>query len=345
MNENPLPPQQPAWPPTHVRRPFPRWALVGGLGIACALLLGLGALIGATLLPALGASAAGADAGHYAQFTQAGPKGAGGHGPGQGPGRALTVSSVTATTISATTRSGAAVTITTTASTTYTRAGKSVDRSAITKGTTIGVQGTRNSDGSITASHVAIILPSYHGTVTGVTGSDITVKDARSGATHVIHTDANTSFTRGSANSSLGAVATNDEISAEGLLNSDGSMQAAAVHILLPHAGGKITAIAGDKSSLTVQNPRDASKTVTIHLSGSTTYTIVAKGTNGPTQTPASVTDLAVGGYIDAVGTKNSDGSLNAETVRILPGAPAGHHGGRHGTPSATPSTSSTTGG
>lgn len=339
MNEYPLPPQ-PAWPPSPARRQFPRWALVGGLGVAFALVLGLGALIGATLLPALGASAAGTTGGQYARFDQAGPKGAA-HGPGRGPGRVLTVSSVADSTISATTPSGTTVTITTTASTTYTRAGKTVDRGAITKGTTIGVQGTRNSDGSITASHIAIVLPRYHGTVTSVAGSDITVKDAKSGTTHVIHTDANTTFTRGSASSTLSAVAPNDQIGAEGTLNSDGSMQAAAVHILLPHAGGKITAIASDKSSVTVQNPRDTSKTVTIHLSGSTTYTSVAKGTNGPTQSPASVNDLSVGGYIDAVGTKNSDGSLNGESVRILPGAP-GPHGGRHGPP---PATTATTGG
>src|SRR5581483_5907153 len=139
-------------------------------------------------------------------------------------------------------------------------------------------------------SHVEVVLPQYHGTVSAVSGSDITLKDDRAGTSHVIHTDGNTNFTSGSSNSSINGVAPNDEISAEGTINSDGSMQALAVHVQLPHAGGKITAIANDNSSVTVQDPRDSTKTVTIHLSGSTTYTTVTKSTSGPpTQSSATV--------------------------------------------------------
>ncbi len=351
MQEYPYQPQEQAWPRQAPRRRLPRWALLAGLGVAFALVLGIGALIGSTVLPSLGASAA-SNNGAFAQFAHAGANGPGGrmHGPGGG----YTVSSSTDTTITATTPKGASVTITTNGNTTYAEAGKTVARSAVTtKGTKIRAQGTRDSSGNITATHIEIVLPAYHGTVSAISGADITVTDPRTGTTHVIHTDANTTFTSGSSATTITAVAKNDDITAEGTLNSDGSMQALAVHIMLPHAGGKITAIASDDSSVTVQDPRDSTKSVTIHLSGSTTYTTVTKSTSGPpTQSPATVKSLQVGGYIDAEGAKNSDGSLNAQSVRILPGAPAspghgprGGPGGRHGHGSAPAApTSGTTG-
>jgi hypothetical protein len=276
MQQYPYQPPEQAWPPPRPRLRLPRWAWLAGLGIAFALMLGIGALIGSTILPTLGASAA-SNNGAFAQFARAGANGLG--GPMHGPGGGYTVSSSTDTTITATTPKGATVTITTDGSTTYAEAGKTVARSAVTAADTkIRVQGTRASNGNITATHIEIALP---------------------------------------------------------------------------HAGGKITAIASDDSSVTVQDPRDSTKTVTIHLSGNTTYTTVTKSASGPpAQTPATVKSLQVGGYIDAQGTKNSDGSLNAQSVRILPGAPPapgrgprGGPGGRHGHgPAPATPTSSTTG-
>jgi hypothetical protein len=309
----------------------PRWLAIGGLALAFTFALGVGVLIGSGTLPSF-ANSASPDLSAVQQHGSLGAAGnAGFAGVMHGFGGGLAVQSVGANSITATRtgRNGAStnVTINTTTSTQYLELGKTIDRSAIVKGTKIGVKGTKNSDGSITATRIEVILPSYYGAVTGVSGGDITIKDPKDSSTHVIHTNSGTAFTRGGQSSSLSAVATNENIVASGTLNSDNSLTAKAVRIVLPHAGGQITAING--SDVTVKTRGGTS---TIHLQSGTTYYTVTKGTSGPTQTAASKSDLAVGTYIEAEGTKNSDGSLNAETVRILPAPSAGKSGApRHG--------------
>ncbi|HEX9069942.1 MAG TPA: DUF5666 domain-containing protein [Ktedonobacterales bacterium] len=302
----------------------PRWLLIGGATVASVAILGFGVLLGSTIIPAFAASHQGAVR-TQRSFGQ-GPQ-MGDHGPGaKGFGRSLSVTSVTASTIVAKDGHGNSVTITTSASTTYTRAGKTIDRSAITAGTNISARGTRNSDGSITATAVEIVLPGYHGTVTAVNGGDITVHDARANTTHIIHTDAATTFMRAGATSSLSAITTGTQISAIGTLNSDNSLKAEAVSIQLPHVGGQITKISGN--DITVQQ---RGGTQVIHVSGSTTYTSITVTSSGPTKSTASLSDLKVGGFILAEGTKNSDGTLNAEAVTLLPAGGLGH--GKWGPP------------
>ena len=162
------------------RRSGRRWLLLGGLALAFMLALGIGALIGSststtqavalasgssnsaqTLVVAQvssnNAQALSAAQGNDRAF-QAMPgtqQMAGGQGM-QGQCESLTVSSVNGNTLVAKTASGSTVTIHTTASTRYTQAGKTVAASAIKVGTHIHVMGTRNSDGSITATSIDI---------------------------------------------------------------------------------------------------------------------------------------------------------------------------------------------
>jgi Domain of unknown function (DUF5666) len=313
-------PQLPA--PERPRRGAPRWLLIGGSALALLTVLGAGVLIGSLARPqlaqAFGAQRLQRDSGFAPGFADRGP----GHGRG-----ALTITSVASDSIAAKRADGTAVTIKTTSSTQYFRAGKSIDRSALTAGTAIHVQGTRNSDGSVTATRVEVALPGAHGKVTAVNGNDITIQNEKdTSATRVVHTSASTSFTRAGQASSVSAVTVGGEIAAVGTQNSDGSLQAEAVRIILPHAGGQITAVNG--STVTVQN---RGGTQTIHLSASTKITSVTFGTSGPTESPATATDLKAGVNIQAEGTLASDGSLNAEVVRIVP-APSGWHGKPHTT-------------
>jgi hypothetical protein len=173
--------------------------------------------------------------------------------------------------------------------------------------------------------------------VTAINGNDITIQDARNtSGTSVIHTNSSTTFTRAGQASSLSAVTVGAEISAAGTKNSDGSLQAEALQIVLPHAGGQITAVNG--STLTLQY---RGGTQTIHLSASTKITSVTFGTSGPVESPATASDLKVGVYIQAAGTTAGDGSLNAEAVKIIP-ARAGFPGGRgpgHPRDAQTPAT------
>ncbi len=218
-----------------------RLLIVAGIAGAFVLTLAVGMVLGARILPAY---AAGAQSNPLLLASQNGPGGNCAPGLGRGP---LTVSSVSGNTITAKQSDGTSVTIHTTSSTRYTRAGKTVDSSQVKAGTQIAVRGTRNSDGSIAASVVSIVLPHAQGQITQISGSTITVSSR----------------------------------------------------------GG----------------------TQTIHVSASTTYDTVTRGSNGPTSSAASLSDLKVGTYIEAEGSQNSDGSLAAEAVHILPAPSAGGHG------------------
>ncbi len=143
-------------PPT--ARRGSRWLLIGALALAFALTLGAGAVIGSAFLAnaqAAGANGGGSAFGQSLVFT-AGNRDAQGNPDAQGHCDALTVSSVNGSTIVAKTANGSAVTVHTTASTTYTHNGQSATASAVTAGARIHVQGTRNSDGSITATAIDV---------------------------------------------------------------------------------------------------------------------------------------------------------------------------------------------
>lgn len=311
-------PQLPA--PEPQRRGVPRWALIGGGALALLAVLGAGVLIGSLARPQL-SQAFGAQQAQNGDFGFRG--GIGDHGPGKGRG-ALTITSVASDSFGTKRADGTAVTVKTTSSTQYFRAGKTIDRGALATGTAIRVQGTRNSDGTVTATRIDVALAGAHGKVTAINGNDITIQDERNASsTQVIHTNSSTTFTRAGQTSSLSAVTVGGEISAAGTKNSDGNLQAEAVQIVLPHAGGQITAVNG--STIIVQN---RGGTQTIHLSASTKITSVTFGASGPAESPATASDLKVGVNIQAEGATASDGSLNAETVKIIP-AHAGFPGGR----------------
>ncbi len=307
-----------------------RWPwLVGSVG-AVALILALGFAVGAAIT---NARAAGGSP-NFTLFQQAGR----GHGPGYGAGQhgrgdmGLTVTKVSGQTISAKRQDGTAVTVHVTSSTTYERAGKQVSLSAVTAGEMIGVMGQRNSDGSVNATRVAIILPGFRGQVTAVSGSTITITDPR--GTHTINVTGSTTYTTdGGSASSLSAVVKGVEIEAVGTKNADGSLNAEAVEVETPRAGGKVSAVSG--TTITVTDPRG---TETIHVSASTQYNTVTMGANGPTKTASSLSAVKAGVFVMAEGTQNSDGSLNAQTVYIMT-APTGGSwsGGPHGGPNGGP--------
>ena len=312
-----------------------RWLAIGGVTAALLLAMGVGIGVGADTLAAHGNGFSGLQT-TVANFTGWQQNGAPGYGA-QHAGDGLTVSSVSGDTITAKRPSGVSVTVKVTSSTVYVRAGETVSLSAITSGETIHVIGQTNSDGSITATRVEVVLPNYDGQVKSVSGSAITIQDAQ--GTHVIHTSGSTTVTRAGQAASLSDIATGAQIRAEGTKNSDGSLNATAINIVLPTAGGQITSISG--STITVSNPRDTAVT-TIHVTSSTRYVTVTMGSAGPTQATASFSDLKAGSHIRAEGTLNSDGSLAAQVVYIMPNAPlgpggamgggfAGGHGPMHG--------------
>lgn len=309
--------------PRPPRRELPRWLKVGG--VTAALLLAVaGATAGANALIAQAAHGRGS-ASLFSFLNGTPSTGDMGHRGGPGGfrhGGGLTVSGVSGQTITTKDTSGATVTVKVSSNTQYTRLGKTASLSAITAGETIHVRGMRNSDGSISPSRVDIEVPTYGGQVTAINGSTITIKD-RQGASHTIHTSNSTTVERADTTSTVSAIAVGDQIIASGAKNSDGSLNAEQISVHLPHAGGQIQSVSS--SALTVKDRSGA--TVTIHLSASTQYMTVTTGANGPTRTATSFSALKTGAYILAEGVKNSDGSLNAEVVTIMPAAP---HDGPH---------------
>lgn len=206
----------------------------GAIGLTLALLL-----IGGVLVHSVYAAGPGNGTPTSTTTISSKPVGRPGKGPGHGPKAVLTVSSISGADIVAKQADGTNVTIITTSSTQYTRAGSSSSLSAISGGMHIHVVGTRNSNGSITATRIDIVLPGYHGTITAINSNSITVKD-RAGS-HTIEVSSSTKFvndvTRQSI--SLSELKTGENIHAEGTLNSKGTLSALVVHLGPAHPAGR----------------------------------------------------------------------------------------------------------
>lgn len=344
-------------PTPHVRgqRFGRRGILLLGAGGAVAVGLGSVATRGAfadagTLAAATTSSATSTLSGRHGG-TAAGPgrPGAGfgpsaGMGPGFGPplgGRhgGWTVSAVNGATISAKQADGTTLTITTTGSTVFqvTRPGQQRTAGALTDvgvGKQIDVIGTLTGSGTVTAATVDVQPARAGGQVTAIAGTAVTVSGGRS-TTQQIHLAAGATyrletFTGGSAGSTSD-VQIGSMITAEGTLNSDGSLQAQLVQIAPPSIDGTVTSIAN--GAIMVQRPARpprlhaatgmtatataSSATVqTIHVTASTRYLVST--TYGPGITSAgSLTNVTTGVHVHAVGTHNGDGSLTATTVLI----------------------------
>ncbi|MEO8438025.1 MAG: DUF5666 domain-containing protein, partial [Chloroflexota bacterium] len=83
----------------------------------------------------------------------------------------------------------------------------------------------------------AVVLPTIGGQVTAVNGDTITVTQ-RDGTSATIHVDANTTYKVNGADGKLTDVKVGSFVAAEGILRSDGSLDAAAVRNGLGGRGG-----------------------------------------------------------------------------------------------------------
>jgi hypothetical protein len=156
-------------------------------------------------------------------------------------------------------------------------------------------------------------------TITAISGNNLSLKTA-DGWTRTITVDSGTTYSKAGATIALGDLKVGDQIGFRQTLESDGTWTIDSVVVVLPHAGGEVTEISG--STITVQQ-RDGT-TATITVNGQTKYSI-----NG--NDSAALSDVKVGMFLVAEGTKNSDGSLTAAQVKAgTPGSfegPGGHFG------------------
>jgi hypothetical protein len=139
--------------------------------------------------------------------------------------------------------------------------------------------------------------------ITAISGNDISLA-TDDGWTRTITVDSGTTYSKSGDTIALGDLAVGDQIGFRQTLEDDGTWTIDSIAVIPPHAGGEVTAVSGN--TITVER-RDGA-TSTINVDGSTTYTV-----NGDS---AALADVKVGMLLVAEGTENSDGSLDATTVK-----------------------------
>lgn len=163
------------------------------------------------------------------------------------------------------------------------------------------------------------------GRITAVSSSSLTVKSA-AGTTRSYVLNSSTTVHEGPGHSvSTSALAVGEHVHVRGQ-SSSSTLTAIDVDVLLPHIDGVVSAVNGNR--VTVTDPDGFTRTIT--TSGSTTYT-----KSGSTVSSSSV---AVGSSIHATGTVDANGtSLDATSIELrVPGErPAGPAGGPKPAPPA----------
>ena len=140
-----------------------------------------------------------------------------------------TVTAVASASVTIAQFDGSSKTLTLTGSTTYTEAGASVSMSALIVGDRISAQGTVDSAGNFTATAVTIAPASIQGTVASKTTTTIVVTTT-AGKTVTVDVSSATKYSvRGVSAPTLANVAVGDRLTAQGTLNSDGSLAATVV--------------------------------------------------------------------------------------------------------------------
>lgn len=152
-----------------------------------------------------------------------------------------TVVAVNGTTISATRSGGVSVTITTTAQTKISRAGLPASLSDLTTGTKFRVRGKTQSDGSITAQRIEIVVPQAKGTITAINGDTLTIQTRKKAITVMITpstliVDATTHTTTTASSLTVG-----ETVTIQALPNGDGTYTALRIVAGTPQSSGTPT--------------------------------------------------------------------------------------------------------
>ena len=156
-------------------------------------------------------------------------------------------------------------------------------------------------------------------TITAINGNNISLETV-DGWTRTITVDGETTYSKSGDTIALADLKVGDEVGFRQTREDDGSWTIDSIAVILPHVGGEVTAVNG--STITVEQPDGTSATITVN--GQTEYSV-----NGD---DAALTDVKVGMFLVAEGTKDSDGSLIASRVKAadgddFPGKGRGHFG------------------
>jgi hypothetical protein len=155
---------------------------------------------------------------------------------GFGLGR-ITVTSVNGSDVSLKTDDGWTRTITVTGTTTITKAGATIKVGDLVAGDKVRFSEDRAADGTYSVTAIVVVLPTVVGQVSTINGDTLTVTQP-GGTTATIHVSGSTTYQVNGAKGSLSDVKVGSFIVAEGTQRTDGSLDAAAVHLGLAGRGG-----------------------------------------------------------------------------------------------------------
>jgi hypothetical protein len=190
---------------------------------------------------------------------------------------------------------------------TITKGGKTIALADLAVGDQINFRESRQSDGTYKITSIAVLSPTASGTVTAVGSSSVTIKQS-DGTSRTLTLAGSTTYSQAGAKVTQSALVVGARISAQGTVDSSGSLTATSITIGQSSVGGTVAS----KTATTIVVTTAANKTVTVDVSSSTRYSV--RGVTAPT-----LANVAVGERISAQGTFNADGSLNASVVQAFP--------------------------
>jgi hypothetical protein len=139
-------------------------------------------------------------------------------------------------------------------------------------------------------------------TIGAVNGSSVTLA-TEDGWSRTVVITSSTALTKGGQSITVSDLHVGDAVRFHQVRNADGSFTVDAMAVLVPQAGGEVTAV--DATTITV---RRGGSTRVIHVTGATAYKLGSA--------PAGKTDVTVGSRVEAQGSLDGD-TFTASTVTI----------------------------
>ena len=230
-----------------------------------------------------------------------------GPGSGQGP---ITITAITGSSVKLATDDGWTRTIAITTDTAILKGGQTIKAADLAVGDEISLKQSRNDDGTYEITAIVVSTPKVAGEVTGVSGSNITLKK-RDASTQVITVDGSTIYKLGSSAGSKSDLVVGARVFVSGTV-SGSTFTALSVYIEPARAAGVVTAKTA--TTITIQGRGDT--TTILHVTDSTIFKV--RGVD-----KATLDDIKVGDLLGAEGTRRANGSIDA--AGVLSGPAKGH--------------------
>jgi len=227
------------------------------------------------------------------------------HGRFGGPGgfREITIGAISGSNVTLKTDDGWTRTIAVTSTIALTKGGQTITLSDLAVGDAVRFAQTRNDDGTVTVTAIAVVVPSVGGTVSDVTASGFKVT-TRDGSVWTITTDGSTTYQVGAVDGTRAAVVDGARVRVEGESTGDNALKALGIQVAVEHTLGTVTAKTANTITITT---RDGTS-VTVNVDKDTEYIVTG-------DSAAGLADITVDMVVGVQGTTASNGSISADAV------------------------------